>query len=74
MALSDNEFEALKTMMEALEPEVGSGILSEWQEGFIRDQISRFQQYERGMFLSDKQWEQIRKAYKAVTDLDPPGA
>lgn len=72
MALNDNEYEAMKTMVEALEPELDSGILTEWQEGFIRDQIDRFRQYERGMYCSVKQWEQIKKAYKEATGLEPP--
>ena len=65
MPLSEERFNAIQEMLAAIEPEIKH--LSEWQQGFIRDQMDRIAQYGQDTFMSDKQMAQIRKAYKDVT-------
>ncbi len=65
MPLSEERFNEIREMLSVIEPELKH--LSDWQKGFIRDQITRLDQYGQDTFMSDKQITQIRKAYRDVT-------
>lgn len=62
MALTDEKFEKLERMLEALEPELGQIVGS--SKGFIDDQIKRLGQYGRSMFMSDKQYAWVESVYE----------
>lgn len=71
MPLSEERFRSLNEMLDRIEPDIKH--LSQWQQGFIRDQIARLAQYGQDTFMSDKQVVQIKKAYKEVTGSEYGG-
>lgn len=65
MSLTEVENEKLTDMLGAIEAEMGA--LSDWERGFIKDQLDRHAKYGSGIRLSTKQWAMIRKVYEKVT-------
>lgn len=45
--------------------------LSEWEQGFLDDQIKRFDEYGARINLSPKQWAVINRMYDKVTEVLP---
>lgn len=65
MSLTEAESEKLADMLGAIEAEMGA--LSDWERGFMKDQLNRHAQYGSGIRLSTKQWAMIRRVYEKVT-------
>lgn len=64
MAISKEQFERFDSMLSALEADMGA--LSDWEKGFIGDQIKRVREYRENVFLSPKQLAVIKKIYDAT--------
>lgn len=65
MSLTAEEHEKLADMLAAIEPEMKQ--LSDWEKGFIKDQLERHEKYGAGIRLSVKQWAAIRRVHEKVT-------
>lgn len=61
MALSMDEDAQLTQLLGDLEPEMGG--MSQWAQGFLKDQIERHRKYGTEIFMSPKQWAMIRKLH-----------
>lgn len=64
MTISKEQFEKLDAMLSDLEADMGA--LSDWEKGFIGDQIKRVAEYRENVFMSPKQLATIKKIYDAV--------
>lgn len=64
MTISTEQFERLDLMLSALKADMGA--LSDWERGFIGDQIKRVDEYRENVFMSPKQMAAIKKIYDAV--------
>lgn len=62
MSLTEDEDEKLQHMLGLLEENIK--LLSEWEQGFIRDQIKRYEEYRANIRVSPKQWAVINRIYK----------
>lgn len=71
MSLSAEENERLTDMLSALSENLGP--LSEWETGFVKDQIERHKKYGAGIFMSAKQWVVLKKIYDAVIGDEEEG-
>lgn len=68
MTISTEQAERLDTMLSALEADMGA--LSDWEKGFIGDQVKRFREYRENMYLSLKQFAKIKAIYDATIGLE----
>jgi hypothetical protein len=59
LTLSSEQEEYLSAIFDYLDDEAGK--LTEWEDGFIRDQLVRYNTYKSEMRLSPKQWAIIYK-------------
>jgi hypothetical protein len=48
--------------------EENQGKLTGWEVGFIADMRARFDKYAKFMFISERQWETLRKLSNKVDD------
>lgn len=69
MSLNDEQYEKIDLMLSALEADPGA--LNDWEKNFIADQVKRFRQYGKEMYLSPKQSATIKKIYDAVVGDEP---
>ncbi len=62
--LSDEQYEELDNILTCCtENQEG---LSGWDIGFIADIKDRFEKYDKRIFLSERQWDALRKIYSKV--------
>ena len=62
--LNDAEHEWLEDFLTACDE--NSHRLSDWEKGFLADQVKRLEEYDRSMTLSYKQWGVLRRMAKKI--------
>lgn len=73
MAITEEQNEQLTDMLSDIQGNMS--LLNDWERGFIKDQIERFDKYGVSIFLSPKQWSTIRSIHEKVAgpqDEEPP--
>lgn len=65
MTLTLEQEEKLNFIFEELEE--NRKRLSEWETGFLNDQIKRYEEHQAKMSLSPKQWTVLDRMYQKVT-------
>lgn len=72
--VSSCENDDLTMKLGAIEAEMGK--LSDWERGFIKNQLDRHAQYGADTRVSPKQWAVINRVYEKLTgdqgELPPP--
>ena len=66
MPLTEEQEERLNFMFSELE--ANSKSLNSWEQGFLKDNIDRYQKYKAGISLSPKQWSVLNRMYEKVTE------
>lgn len=69
MALGEAENNRLKHVLETLTERRDE--MNDFERGFVADQVDRYEKYKANIFMSEKQWNVLNKAYKAVTGEEP---
>ncbi len=69
MALNETE----QDFLESLIAMTGGERLSQWESGFMQDQINRFEEYGSNMSLSIKQWGVLKRIANKI-GLPIPGS
>ena len=65
MSLTEEQVEKLSFMLQEI---VGNEKdLNDWEQGFFRDQVERYEKYGANIHLSAKQWKCIEKIHQQVT-------
>lgn len=56
MTLSPSKLDAMEEL-DCLMIEADSTVLNDWEEGFIKDQLTRYKEYGAETRFSEKQWD-----------------
>ncbi len=64
MPLSERENEYLADVLAAAGEQMKD--LTDWEQGFVKDQIKRHEQYGASTFMSKKQWAVIHRIAETV--------
>jgi len=67
MSLTDEQEEQIRFMLSELDSDEARKMLNTWEQGFISDQVKRYDQYGSQLNLSPKQWKKINDLYEKVT-------
>lgn len=65
--MDDQHFEFLQSVMEAYKQD--DMRLNDWERGFFGDMQKRFEKYGRNTYVSEKQWNAIKRVAEAY-DLE----
>lgn len=64
MAITSEQLSELNDLLTAISGEEGK--LSEWERGFVSDQLNRVEKYGQNIYMSPKQWAALRRIHKSV--------
>lgn len=67
MPLTEDQEEKFNVIVAESQDELKK--LNDWERGFLKDQIERYEKYGAGLSLSPKQWNVLNKIHEKVTDL-----
>jgi len=66
MSLTDEQEEKFLFWIDEIKNNLSR--LNDWERGFIKDQLERYEKYKSGISMSPKQWAVMEKMYTKVTD------
>lgn len=64
MAITAEQLSELNDILTDISGEEGK--LSDWERGFVSDQLTRVEKYGQSIFLSPKQWAVLRRIHASV--------
>lgn len=67
MPLTTEQEEKLNTFLTELGDDPKR--LNDWERGFLKDQVERYQKYGAGISLSPKQWAVLTKLYEKNMEI-----
>lgn len=62
MSLTSEEEDRLIHLLSSLEDNIK--LLSDWERGFVLDNVKRYEDFKSGVRLSPKQWAILERVYK----------
>lgn len=71
MSMNNDQLEFLEFALPVIKDSLDS--LSSWEQGFMSDQIARFEKYGADTHFSPKQWEVIERVWNKLDYTLPVG-